>query len=367
MKDVSPMAGSDDRSQKRAAPEAPSAAKTTSADDVAMSEPDQALSGEDGTIQNAVKTSNEQDSADRKKIYSGYAQLVVDSTKDSKNEITAIADGTGGYVESVYENTIVIRIPAARFDEIFESILALGKVARKSIETFDVTEFYADLQTRLIIAQKTRERLYALLDRTTDVEERVKILREIRRLSEEIERIKITFDLLENQIAYSRITVDLVSRFDEESYAQGKIPFSWMAGLNPLYASVEKYRGGYKPALGDEFALFAKEKVFRAESAEGVRVRLGTVNNDPEGDSVFWQKALAHYSGPLYTSAKETDLGNFKAVIFTSKDREPYVYLVGVQSSGRDLQIAEVFFPTVDIYTRGAAAIMDAFSQGKRE
>ena len=321
------------------------------------------VSGEDGTglDQNAAQVKGRTVPEERKKVYSGYAQLLVDNTEEVKNNITRIADRSGGYVESVYENTVEIRVPAGDFDAIFEEILGLGTVSNKSVETFDVTEFYADLKTRLTIAEKTRERLYVLLDRTADVNERLKILREIRRLTEQIERIKITFDLLENQIAFSRITVELVSRFEEESYTIGKIPFPWMAGLNPLYAGIDRYRDSFQPALGDEFAVFAREKIFRAESADGVRVRLGTVENDPSGDSVFWQKALLFHVRPLYSSAEEKDLGSFKAVLFKSKDREPYAYLVGVKAAGNNLHIAEVFFPSWDVYNANIESVMKAF------
>jgi hypothetical protein len=34
-----------------------------------------------------------------------------------------------------------------------------------------------------------------------------------------------------------------------------------------------------------------------------------------------------------------------KAVLFTSKDVQPFFYLVGVQTDGRKLHVVEVFFP----------------------
>ena len=107
---------------------------------------------------------------------------------------------------------------------------ALRDVLGKSIETYDVTEFYQDLTSRLRISERTRARLYTLLEKTTDVKERLKILKEIRRLSEEIETIKMTLKTIERLISFSRITIQLEQRLADISYEdKGTIPFSWIA------------------------------------------------------------------------------------------------------------------------------------------
>ena len=60
-----------------------------------------------------------------------------------KKEITQIAEESGGYVESAYDNYIIIRVPAQLFSEIFTTVLGLGEILYKSVETYDVTEFYS--------------------------------------------------------------------------------------------------------------------------------------------------------------------------------------------------------------------------------
>jgi hypothetical protein len=310
----------------------------------------------------------EEQPAGRKRVFSGFCTLLVDDVEQTRTEIADLAEGSGGYVETVAERTVVIRVPADRFDEIFEFILGLGEVRHKSIETYDVTEFFRDQEIRLEIAKKTRERLYALLEKTTDVEERLKILREIKRLTEEIERIERSLELLQRRINLSRITVELTPRLPETGYDRGRIPFPWIANLNPLYPSLRNSKRRIELELSEEFAVFTEEAAFRAESAEGTRVRVGEASNHPCGDTEFWGKALAYHLGPFYKKAEVLDLGPFKAVLFTSKDPEPFSYLVALsaQKDGKllpDLVILEIFFPDPHALQARLAGLKEAVAQ----
>ena len=285
---------------------------------------------------------------ERKRVYSGFAELLVDDIEKAKARVQSLAESEGGYVEESYQDTIVVRVPAGRFAALVEIILTYGEVLDSWEETVDVTEYFTDLETRLRIARETRDRLYLLLERTEDPEERVRILREIRRLTEEIEGIQLRFDHLKELINYSRITVALRSRIDYYGTMERDIPFPWIANLHPLYPSIFDLEGTRGPqGLTGNFAIFDKEDYFSAENPEGVRLRMGTVANDPAGDEIFWRDALEYHLSPFYAEAEEADTGTegFKAVLFTSKDREPYYYLVGVYVEDRKIHVAEVFFP----------------------
>ena len=300
---------------------------------------------------------------ERKRIYSGYVSLLVDEIEEEKSRIAEIANAGGGYVESSFGNSVIIRIPALKFDAVMEEILSLEEVLNKSVETFDVTEYFQDLTTRITIAKDTRERLYALLEKTDDVAERVKILREIRRLTEEIERINTTMETLKKQIEYSRITVDLVSRLEQYAQERGVIPFGWIGELNPLSPSIYRIKGKIDFPLDDEYALFSKEKYFRAENAELVRIRVGTIANQPAGDAAFWQKALSFHLSPFYRNTEVKDLEDIRAVVFTSKDADPYYYLVGVTVKRKQLYVIEVFFPDMETFKEKGQGIFTSLEQ----
>jgi hypothetical protein len=286
--------------------------------------------------------------AERKRIYSGFCRLIVDEVEKAKTDLTQFAERNGGYVESAYENTIVLRVPAARFRELFEAILDRGELLYKSIETFDVSDYFRDQEIRLRTAERARDRLYTLLGRTDDVEERLAILREIKRLSEEIESIRLRLESLERQISFSRITVELVPRLPVGEIRKEDIPFAWIASLEPVYGSLPRLRGRVKLQLGEEFAVLEERRAFRAESSGGTRVRIGSTRNSPRGDEVFWQRALLHHLQPFYRQAEALEAGLVRGVLFTSKDRNPYAYLVAVQIKGGKLYVVEVFFPDAE-------------------
>ena len=85
----------------------------------------------------------------RKRIYSGYCRLRVNEAEETKRRIADITEESGGYVEAVYATSVVIRVPAEHFEEIFRRLLDLGEVDAKTIETYDVTEYFRDQDTRL--------------------------------------------------------------------------------------------------------------------------------------------------------------------------------------------------------------------------
>ncbi|MBN2049780.1 MAG: DUF4349 domain-containing protein [Spirochaetales bacterium] len=283
----------------------------------------------------------------RLKVYSGFSRLIVEDPEETRNTIADLATDNGGYVEGIWGNLVVIRVPAEWFNELFQKILALGRVDYKNIETVDVTEYFTDLSTRLEIAERTRERLYTLLEKTEDVEERLKILREIRRLTEEIEGIRNTLASLEKMIAFSRIQVELVPRLAEDSGLRQTIPFPWIAGLHPLYPSLGAPVKKPELSLGEGFAVFSEDEVYRAEDPLGVRVRISGTVNQPVGDTAFWQEALAFHLSPLYAEAERVELqdGAIKGVLFTSKDKDPFYFLVAQEVVGDRIVVIEVFFP----------------------
>ncbi len=281
----------------------------------------------------------------RKRIYSGYCRLLVPDIEESKRELIVFAETSGGYVESAYENSIVLRVPAEHFRNLFEAILDKGEPVYKSVETYDVGDYFRDQETRLRIAERARSRLYTLLERSEDVEERLQVLREIKRLSEEIESIRLRLQALERQIAFSRITVELVPRLPVGQMDREVIPFPWIASLDPVYGSLPRLKGRAGLPLGEDFAVLERRRAFRAESPEGTRVRVGSVRNQPQGDELFWQRALVHHLGSFYRSAEAVEIGALRGVLFGSKDRTPFFYLVAVQATGRNLYVVEVFFP----------------------
>jgi hypothetical protein len=300
---------------------------------------------------------------ERKRVYQGYARLLVGRPEQTRDQLMLMAEESGGYVESVAGYSVVLRVPASLFRSVYDQILTLGEIMDSSVETFDVTDQITDFQGRLDIATRTRARLYALLDRTADTEERVKILREIRRLTDYIEQITQNLELLESQVAFSRITVELEARHQGMQDSSRVIPFPWIDALDPLYASISDLKGKVMFSPGEDFAVFDREESYRAESPDGTRIRIGSLPNNPAGDELFWQRALAYHLKARYGKAEEKTAGRVRGVLFTSKGPDPFYYFVGVLADGRTLYVAEVLFPdseSLDLHLDGLMTALDA-------
>lgn len=114
--------------------------------------------------------------------------------------------------------------------------------------------------------------------------------------------------------------------------------------------------------MSDDFAVFTGERIFRAESPDGIRVRVSSTENQPEGDSRFWQNALSFHLGKFYRETDELEFEDVQAVLFLSKDRKPFYYLVGVAVEQETLFVIEVFFPDEAIFKENIAEIKEAFA-----
>lgn len=331
-------AGAAQKAAPRAAPQAApmqAASESIAADSISGTvpqEPDQ-------------KVPEDPDARQRLRIYSADVEIEVTGLDESREKIIGIAEESGGYVESSSMNYVVIRVPAESFDSSLQAVESIGKILNRSVRTADVTEQFSDLQRRIAVAEKTRERLYTLLNRTEDTDERVKILREIRRLTEEIERLGTQLKSLDQQIRFSRIAVRLVSRIGQGGPSGRQIPFPWIANLNPVYTST----GAAGQKLGiippDDFAVFEEGKILIAESAAGSRIRAGAVPNEPSGDTKFWAQALRFHLRESYRSLERLQAGNFDGALFESKDPSPFHYLVALQVRKEEIIVAEIFFP----------------------
>ncbi|MBN2532951.1 MAG: DUF4349 domain-containing protein [Spirochaetales bacterium] len=312
------------------------------------------------------ETGEREKQEERMLVYFGFLRLRVDNVKETRNEISSLADKVQGYVEASYEDTVIIRIPKELFAEILTALMEMGEVLNKSVETYDVTDIFKDFAARLEIAKKTRNRLYNLLEKTTDVKVRLKILKEIRRLSEEIETISMTLENIKRLISFSRITIQLEQRLTGLSYEDKRaIPFPWIAGLDPFYISLYTLKGSVQLKTGDEFAVFDNRKYFFAESTEGIRIRIASTKNKPEGDAGFWQRAVEYHLSRFYKTSEFLELGDFKAVQFMSKDPDPFYYIVGIMVKENKIFVCEILFPNHAAFEKFGEAVKGYIKEGR--
>jgi len=163
-------------------------------------------------------------------IYSGVFSVAVPSVEDALEAARRMAESLGGWVQALHDDTIVIRVPAARWDEARAGLRDLGRVLSRAIEAQDVTEEVVDLRLRLTNARALRKRLEELLAQAESVEVTLKVEAELHRVRTEIERLEGRLKLVEDRVAFSTLTIRFVPVEQAPTRLQA-LPFPWLRQL----------------------------------------------------------------------------------------------------------------------------------------
>jgi hypothetical protein len=165
-------------------------------------------------------------------VYTAQITVAVFEVAASLAQVEALGRDLGGFLARRDDNTITIRIPAARFDEAVKRLEAVGDMIHRNVTAEDVTEEFRDLEVRLRSAHAVQERLTQLLAKAAKVEESVLIERELDRVTGEIDRIEGRMKFLRDRATFSTITVTFASKAKEQ-VGQGpfRLPSPWLQQL----------------------------------------------------------------------------------------------------------------------------------------
>ena len=178
-------------------------------------------------------SSAEQQEADgavemRQIIANANISLVVKETETAMAGVEQIASDLGGYLSDVelskgrYDQTeelrgsMTLRVPSDNLEEALERLQALATdVHYLNIERQDVTDQYSDLDARLRNLRATETELLALLTEVRErpnakVEDILAVHRNLTQIREEIETLQGRKNLLDNQIGFSTVRVELI-------------------------------------------------------------------------------------------------------------------------------------------------------------
>ncbi|MGC8837955.1 MAG: DUF4349 domain-containing protein [Anaerolineae bacterium] len=159
---------------------------------------------------------------ERMLIRTAQLSITVKDTAQAVQEAKALVEGLGGYVASsqMYKQgerlyaTMVLRVPAERFDEALTHLKALAvEVERESTQGEDVTEEYVDLQARLRNLELTEKELQQLLtevrERTQKAEDVLAVYRELTEIRGQIEQLKGRMQYLERRVDFATVELSI--------------------------------------------------------------------------------------------------------------------------------------------------------------
>jgi len=306
---------------------------------------------------------SEQKDPDREKrmvVYRGEFRIGTDSVKDSVHSLKTITEKYKGYTEHISSNNnfhgavVRIRVPAEHFDAAIDDVKRIGKVLSKKISARDVTTEFNDIFLRTETAKKVRDRLYLLLKNIRKASERIKVLREIERLTTDIETWEAEMNFLQSQAAYSTIVVTLTANRVKTVQKFVPSPFNWIRVLNP-----DNIYPGYKLDKNIEFTspegFFNRREAFEKRETpymltvpgNRVKLRVGTVKNYPKAGLDFWEKAIARSAeNRKYDLVKKIDISSEASKVGGSlfQISRNRLYLIAILIAGEKIVIAEALF-----------------------
>jgi Domain of unknown function (DUF4349) len=148
-------------------------------------------------------------------------QLEKDGFSAGFAAVTRIAQNNGGFVLSSQirgqrRGTLVLRIPAKRFDDAMLALRDVGVVQAQSISGRDVTAQYIDLNARLQNTIGQRTVLRNLMGQATTIRETITVQNRLSQVELQIEQIQGQLNFIQDQVAEATVHVEL----HEEDAAQ---------------------------------------------------------------------------------------------------------------------------------------------------
>jgi Flp pilus assembly protein TadB len=161
---------------------------------------------------------------ERKIIRNANLTVEVTSPTESQRKIVSIAESHQGFVvtsEATQRTTedktkpeitvnLVVRVPAAQFNQAMEEIRAVGnRIIQEKMTGQDVTEEFIDLEARIKNQKALEAQFLEIMKRAGKVEDALEVQRELADVRTEIEKLEGRRRFLENQASLSTINVTL--------------------------------------------------------------------------------------------------------------------------------------------------------------
>jgi DNA repair ATPase RecN len=146
--------------------------------------------------------------------------LLVDSVDKSVDAVSQIIDERQGDLIGLNEQqpteenprptaSIDMRVPQNLLESTLDEIAKLGTVQNRQITVEDVSSQIVDFQARLSNLRKTETNLQKIMDRSGSVKDILNVAQELSNVRQQIEQIDAQLKSLQNQVAYSTISLKL--------------------------------------------------------------------------------------------------------------------------------------------------------------
>jgi len=204
----------------------------------------------------------------RKIIKNGNVSLKATDVQTKMQEITALAQQSGGYVESSYVDNIVqpiiidstqdakiaretttmianmtIKVPAEKFESSFQTIIGMGKLINQSSNSNDITSQYRDIEARVTNLKVQEKNLQDIMTRATTVEDTLKVEVELNRVRTEIDIMTGNLKNWDQLVEYSTIYINM-TEVKEAELEKVDVPGVWQNAKDGFISTINTIRYG---------------------------------------------------------------------------------------------------------------------------
>lgn len=193
---------------------------------------------------------------DRKVIHNARVDLVVDDFDPVGGQVRALVLQHGGYIASSQiagsageprTGRWTIRVPVGAYDALLAESEGIGQVREMESSSQEVTAEFVDLQARIRSKSSEEERLLEHLEEALNLDNTLRIERELTRVRGEIERLQGRLTLLGDLASLSTVTLT-VSEIKDYAPAPTQEP-GYTAQLGRAWAGSVVGLGDFLTAL----------------------------------------------------------------------------------------------------------------------
>jgi hypothetical protein len=169
-------------------------------------------------------------------------EVARDGLGDAMSTATTVATRYQGFVVATStrgsesrRGTMVLRVPADRFEEALNDLRGLGEVEGQEVLGEDVSEEFVDLEARLRHLQAQERVMLALFDEAVAVADTIRIQNELSGVQLQIEELRGRLRYLHDQTTLSTISVTLA---EEGAAIPGALDRAWARALDGFLSVV---------------------------------------------------------------------------------------------------------------------------------
>lgn len=154
--------------------------------------------------------------------------VIVNSVNESIDAVSKIINSKQGDLIGLNERqptkenarhtaSITLRVPQNQLDSTLDELAKLGTVENRNITAEDVSNQLVDFQARLNNLRRTEANLQKIMDRSGSVRDVLSVAQELSNVRQSMEQINAQLKNLQNQVAYSTITLNLQAAVSSSS------------------------------------------------------------------------------------------------------------------------------------------------------